>query len=1130
MKKLILSVGLSLTVLMSVSFAQIMQKKIAASVTPATAMAKASEKQVKEMNPKIAEKFAINEFRKHATAPIKRGHPAIKHVATYVAEDPEKATLELRVGDVWGDGSGYQLLIDADATLCDTGFYYGIDQDNLRAYYDMAEYKVPEDALLMENYVMDGQSASVQIEPGVYDVLVLNPTPDFDYIFVAGGNAIIDDFEFEKGYTYIFEISLDGFFDDCTLIGPHDLKAGSLEFPVSCEIGDEVEVKFAVTNNGTAAAEEFTLAYALVDWDDPDLDPDDLEFVEETFTETLEAGETRTFTFTQKLTEIEEGKMYAVYALVYPLEGELEDEDNEALGCFAKNEGLKTLPYTFDFNNYDFVPASPYAWLFDEDEDGSYAEANFEYEVPLVSKCFDLEAGKVYRLSYEYWAGLAYMFEFPEDYHIGFGLTSEPMSEWDIVLEEQEVFEQNWSVKDVQLEPKTTGTYAIYFSADYMGYMGLRNISITEVADHDARLNAFNTGLPRLTTPRQINGTVTASATVENRGSLDIDEATLSVKMGETELGSKKVSGLKPGDIKDVELSLNISGLKTGDKAVFTANVALEGEAEAQLDDNTKKFEVEVNDYVMAYDYVTKDMYDENHAIGGSSSIACGIPFTLINKDTITAVSLGLCAQESNMTIGIRIAEWNKETQTLGDLIYEAEVRRGMEAGQREYKVPSIILEAGDYMISAVQPGNISIGLIADGIETGGLYVTSVNPPVLQKNLGTPAIRAVFGPDAKPMAKDAVVMEITKPKETGLFAENQEVIAKVGNRGYEAVKVPFTLLVNGKVVSTNTVELDAYANGEVNFIADLSAYNTEYVLTVFSALEGDEDLSNDTCTKIVNSLEPANPYVLDFESCEDFIIDGFNPAWKAVDVDGYETYSFSGYTFPHQYEPMAYMVFNPYAIGAGDAESMLPHGGERYGAAFATTEGANNDWLISPKLKIVEGKEFMKFFVKSLSDAYGLEEYNVWISTTDDNIESFEQIGETREAPADAWEEVNIELTEYSGKEVHLAIQCVSEDIWMFMIDDIYVCTDDAANEKVAPIASLLSLYPNPAHEMITIHALDAQIRRVAIFNTSGIMVYQSKELNTTDYRYSVKGLSAGIYFARVATDRGTTVMKFIVR
>ena len=178
MKKLILSVGLSLTVLMSVSFAQIMQKKIAASVTPATAMAKASEKQVKEMNPKIAEKFAINEFRKHATAPIKRGHPAIKHVATYAAEDPEKATLELRVGDVWGDGSGYQLLIDADATLCDTGFYYGLDHDNLLEYYDMAEYKVPEDALLMENYVIDGQSASVQIEPGVYDVLVLNPTPD----------------------------------------------------------------------------------------------------------------------------------------------------------------------------------------------------------------------------------------------------------------------------------------------------------------------------------------------------------------------------------------------------------------------------------------------------------------------------------------------------------------------------------------------------------------------------------------------------------------------------------------------------------------------------------------------------------------------------------------------------------------------------------------------------------------------------------------------------------------------------------------------------------------------------------------------------------------------------------------
>lgn len=1133
MKRLFLSLGLSVTILMSVSFAQTMQKKSLAPVSASTTMVSAKMQQSKYLNQKIAEKLGIDEFKKQAATPVKNLKPAIKHVATYASANPEKVMVKLVAGKCWEDGSGFQVLFDKDAHLCDTGFYGGLQQDKIREYYDAADFKIPADAspVIGETSVLDFESDSAEIDPGVYDVLVINPSESVEgvHVYITGGNSILDNFEFIKGFTYVFKLDMAGMGDLCTLVGPYDLTAEALVLPtLSCETGTEVDVRLTVANSGTADVENFEVWYYVADVTDTNFVPDTIR---QTISAKLEAGKSETYVFTSKIEEIKEDSLYVVYAGVTLLQGEINENDNATVGCFIKKAALTSLPYEFDLSKYDFVPGTPDAWVFGETEDGSYvAEANFEPGVPLVSGCFELEGGKVYRLSYDYWAGMVlFVWPFPEDYHIGFGLTSQLMSEWETVFEVEEALAEDWTAADVLLKPKTTGTYALYFSADYQGLMGLRNITITEVADKDARLNAFNPGMARLMPVKQANGKFIATVNVENRGKLSMD-ATVEVTMNGTAVGSANIQNVVSGAVEDVDIELTVSGLKAGDKPKFVATVNFEGEGEAELKDNTKELEIEVSDYVMAYDYVADDMYTMDYSIGAQSPIGCGIPFTLLVKDTLTAVSLGWCETSVDVPVGITIHKWNATDQELGDLIYETEVRRGLEAGQREYKVPSIILEAGEYMISALQTTSSSYGLIVDGMIPGvGLYVTTATPVNHQENLGTPAIRAVFGPDAKPMAKDVFVQEITKPKALGLFAENQEIVAKISNQGYEAVEAPLNLMVNGKVVNTKNVEIAAYGSAEVSFIADLSAPNTEYVLTVFSALEGDADVSNDTCTKTVRSMAPANPFVMDFEYCEDFSIDGFNPAWKTVDVDAEATYGFSGISFPHTGEAFAFIAFNPEEVGLTEEGTMVPHSGDRLGASFASYAGVNNDWLISPKLKITAGKEYMKFFVKSYVEDYGLEKYNVLISTTNDNIESFTQIGETREAPAEDWEEVSIDLKEYSGKEVYLAIQCVSEDAFIFMIDDITIC-DGVANENLARLETQLSVYPNPAKEMITIHAQDAVINQVAIFNVSGMMVYQSKTLNTADYRYSVKGLNAGIYFARVTTEQGTAVIKFIVR
>ena len=129
--------------------------------------------------------------------------------------ETDLATIILRTDDVWGDGSGYQMLIDADATaygtiipeigpLTDGG-------DVSPSVYAEFEYKIPENAdgaLNTSNIVLDNQ-VSIQIPAGTYDFCITNPTPgDKMWIASQGGNVggRHDDYVFKAGYIYEFYV------------------------------------------------------------------------------------------------------------------------------------------------------------------------------------------------------------------------------------------------------------------------------------------------------------------------------------------------------------------------------------------------------------------------------------------------------------------------------------------------------------------------------------------------------------------------------------------------------------------------------------------------------------------------------------------------------------------------------------------------------------------------------------------------------------------------------------------------------------------------------------------------------------------------------------------------------------
>ena len=137
------------------------------------------------------------------------------------------AMVTLSAGDIWGDGTGYQMLLDADANaygtiIPETGGLtsYG---DAPEGVYEEFEYKIPEnaDGYLSTSNIVFNDEVSILIPAGVYDYCITNPTPG-DRLWISSSNGPIpgryDDFEFMEGMTYIFTIGVYGSNDGVSLM------------------------------------------------------------------------------------------------------------------------------------------------------------------------------------------------------------------------------------------------------------------------------------------------------------------------------------------------------------------------------------------------------------------------------------------------------------------------------------------------------------------------------------------------------------------------------------------------------------------------------------------------------------------------------------------------------------------------------------------------------------------------------------------------------------------------------------------------------------------------------------------------------------------------------------------------
>lgn len=182
------------------------------------------------------------------------------------------------------------------------------------------------------------------------------------------------------------------------------------------------------------------------------------------------------------------------------------------------------------------------------------------------------------------------------------------------------------------------------------------------------------------------------------------------------------------------------------------------------------------------------------------------------------------------------------------------------------------------------------------------------------------------------------------------------------------------------------------------------------------------------------TLPHLRPSLQDADALPAFTIDG-GDGWTTLDADGARTIGIGtnqgALQWPHTTEPQAFIVFNPYKLGA---ESIIqPHSGEQCFVSFAAAGRASDDWLISPLLSGQKAR--FKFWAKCLYPECLNEQFEVWASYTDAAPASaFRLAGPVTVSSATEWTEYAFTLPEGVR---YAMIRCTSDSQFGLMVDDI---------------------------------------------------------------------------------------------
>ncbi|MDL2297296.1 DUF2436 domain-containing protein [Bacteroidales bacterium OttesenSCG-928-B11] len=326
--------------------------------------------------------------------------------------------ITLSAGDVWGDGTGYQMLLDADATaygtiIPETGPLARADVP--ASTYAEFEYKIPTnaDGSLTTSNIVVNNSISIDIPAGTYDYCITNPT-EGQAMWIAGGTlSRANDYTFQEGIIYNFSVVASGTNDltvlEIDLNMDYDIEVVAITQPVTGVGHTAAEaVKATLKNNGKNDISNFELTLKV----------NGATIATETYTDTIDAKDQVEYTFAETIDMLASGE-YTI-AVIANLTGD-EMGLNDSVSVTVTHvicDTVRTFPYSCGFEPTE---AATYCWEFVDangDGDGEYGEFVFaQADDGTMAAIF--HSGDTTVAASNDWA-ISPEFDIPENHHASF--------------------------------------------------------------------------------------------------------------------------------------------------------------------------------------------------------------------------------------------------------------------------------------------------------------------------------------------------------------------------------------------------------------------------------------------------------------------------------------------------------------------------------------------------------------------------------------------------------------------------------------------------------------------------------------------------------------------------------------
>ncbi len=450
----------------------------------------------------------------------------------------QNAVITLYASDVWGDGTGYQMLLDSDAntygTIIPATGYLG-KGDIPASIYDEFEYKIPvnADGALNTSNIVVNDAVTITIPAGTYDFCITNPTPGDTTMWIANtalGRQNDYTFEADKHYRFMVVYNSSKQMDTVMLsVGPVgvDLSATQLSVPApSCALTSAETIRLQVVNNGTEVITGFTAKYKIGTTGTP---------VSENVTGiSLKPLQGYVYTFTA-LADLTMPALDSLQGSIELTEDVLSTNNTTPWAYTGVLDPVSTFPYTQNFDN-----GNTWGWrVLDANQDGATWELNYISETNvvadyfhlsnstandwLVSSCFTFAAGEMYSIKFDYAVDMTYanmlgydgtgaMKVFVGTAQTAAGLTTQ-------IVDLPSISNTDFTSSTTKFKVSSTGTYYIGFnavtpSANTYSILMLDNIQISKVTGID-NANNDNINLRIYPNPAKDNVVIRSDAAIK---------------------------------------------------------------------------------------------------------------------------------------------------------------------------------------------------------------------------------------------------------------------------------------------------------------------------------------------------------------------------------------------------------------------------------------------------------------------------------------------------------------------------------------------------------------------------------------------------------------------------------------